>query len=116
MIDAIFGFSFSGGNIRPPFDTMIEQLITDSKSKLVLSVDVPSGWPIEEEKCQENLNALWQPSGLISLSAPKECSKFISSDCQHFLGGRFVPMELAKDFEIEGFMRDYKETDLITVI
>ena len=67
VIDAIFGFSFSGGNIRPPFDTMIEQLITDSKSKLVLSVDVPSGWPIEEEKCQDNLNDLWQPRGLISL-------------------------------------------------
>ena len=40
IVDAIFGFSFKG-NIRSPFDTVIETI--KSVSVPICSVDVPSG-------------------------------------------------------------------------
>lgn len=44
IVDAIFGYSFSGA-IRAPFDSIILQL---AKSKIpVISLDVPSGWDVE---------------------------------------------------------------------
>ena len=88
---------------------MIQRLIEDSQNKKVLSVDVPSGWEIDGSS--ENS---WQPTGLVSLSAPKECSKNISNTCLHYLGGRFIPDDLAEEFNIEWFMQQYKGSDLIT--
>eukprot|EP00612_Vaucheria_litorea_P004948 CAMPEP_0171461930 /NCGR_PEP_ID=MMETSP0945-20130129/6175_1 /TAXON_ID=109269 /ORGANISM="Vaucheria litorea, Strain CCMP2940" /LENGTH=161 /DNA_ID=CAMNT_0011988363 /DNA_START=100 /DNA_END=582 /DNA_ORIENTATION=+ len=41
IVDSIFGFSFKG-EIRPPFDTIIENMI--SSKVPIISVDVPSGW------------------------------------------------------------------------
>eukprot|EP01080_Neovahlkampfia_damariscottae_P002257 gene2257-2431_t len=61
ILDSIFGFSFKG-NVRPPFDEIIKQV---SKSNLpITSVDVPSGWNVEEgpkDGCIKN------PDGDISL-------------------------------------------------
>jgi hypothetical protein len=44
IVDAIFGFSFSGDAIRPPFDSAISFLETASCP--VVSIDVPSGWEV----------------------------------------------------------------------
>ena len=45
IIDAIFGFSFSG-EVREPFPAVIEALA--STSIPVLAVDAPSSWNIED--------------------------------------------------------------------
>ena len=40
-----------------------------------------------------------QPEFLISLTAPKKCAKLFTGKW-HFLGGRFVPPDLAKKYEL----------------
>ncbi len=40
-----------------------------------------------------------QPEFLISLTAPKQCAKHFHGKW-HFLGGRFVPPDLAKKYEL----------------
>jgi NAD(P)H-hydrate epimerase len=45
VLDAIFGFSFHG-DPRAPFDSVLEEL--KKTSKKVVSVDIPSGWTVEE--------------------------------------------------------------------
>lgn len=45
MLDAMFGFGFTG-NPRPPFDSIIGDLSHGSTP--VVSVDVPSGWSVSE--------------------------------------------------------------------
>ena len=55
LVDAIFGFSFSG-SIRAPFDKIITSV---NNSKLpVVAVDIPSGWNVEEGKENENYTKL----------------------------------------------------------
>ena len=83
VLDAIFGFSFKPP-VRAPFD---EALPLISRSGLpIVSVDVPSGWNVDEGKADER--AL-DPDVLISLTAPKEGVRKYKG--RHFLGGRFVP-------------------------
>ncbi|EIN12563.1 YjeF N-terminal domain-like protein [Punctularia strigosozonata HHB-11173 SS5] len=82
ILDAIFGFSFKGP-VRSPFDEVLK-LITESRLPIV-SVDVPSGWDVEEgNKARVGLN----PDVLVSLTAPKQGVKEFKG--RHFLGGRFV--------------------------
>eukprot|EP00741_Cyanophora_paradoxa_P012513 tig00020610_g12091.t1 len=46
VVDAIFGFSFMSGGVRPPFDAILAAL---ARTKLpVASIDVPSGWDLEK--------------------------------------------------------------------
>ena len=45
IVDAIFGFSFSGP-IRPPFDQIIADI--EKSQKPVICVDIPSGWDVEK--------------------------------------------------------------------
>lgn len=55
-----------------------------------------SGWDIEAgppESCAIN------PEFLISLTAPKKCAKLYKGQ-YHYLGGRFVPPDLAKKYEL----------------
>ncbi|MBA0837445.1 hypothetical protein Goarm_009605, partial [Gossypium armourianum] len=54
LVDAMFGFSFHGAP-RPPFDDLIKKLINlhyyeqaQRKSPVIVSVDIPSGWHVEE--------------------------------------------------------------------
>eukprot|EP00667_Euglena_gracilis_P020614 EG_transcript_22384 len=86
-VDAIFGFSFSG-TIRPPFDGIVRQL-TESPCPVV-SVDVPSGWPVDGPAPADGL----RPAMLVSLTAPKLCARDFHG--VHYVGGRFVPPEFAK--------------------
>ncbi|KAJ9085387.1 hypothetical protein DSO57_1014603 [Entomophthora muscae] len=105
LVDAIFGFSFSGP-IRPPFKEVIEWFF--KKDAPIVAVDVPSGWPIDSAPLLEKPTAgdtssesyHYEPDMLISLSAPKHCAQYFKGP--HYLGGRFIPKELAKKYRIDG--------------
>ena len=90
IVDAIFGFSFQG-EPREPFASIIDFLKKADK-QLVISVDVPSGWHVEE-------GGDWQPDVLISLTAPKLCAQKFTG--RHFIGGRFLPPALAEEYKIQ---------------
>ncbi|KAH9321547.1 hypothetical protein KI387_016186, partial [Taxus chinensis] len=102
IVDAIFGFSFRGMP-RPPFDAVIHKLVVatvstrkSSGTPFVVSVDIPSGWDVEEG----DINDIGlMPDMLVSLTAPKLCArKFTGS--HHFLGGRFVPPEVVRKYSL----------------
>ena len=83
VVDAIFGFSFSG-EVREPFPAVIRALET---TKLpVTSVDAPSSWNIESGPPQSGVGSTFNPAVLISLTAPKPLVKFFKG--RHFVGGR----------------------------
>ncbi|KAK3077914.1 hypothetical protein LTS18_008923, partial [Coniosporium uncinatum] len=70
IIDAIFGFSFSG-EVREPFPAVIAAL-RDAKGKVpVLAVDAPSSWNIETGPPDDGPGKGFMPDALISLTAPK---------------------------------------------
>lgn len=103
ILDAIFGFSFSGP-VRPPFD---EVLTLISKSKLpVVSVGIPSGWDVEQGPVQrevantdgKKVEEVLMPDVLISLTAPKAGVRGYKG--RHFLGGRFVPWSMQEKYEL----------------
>ena len=88
VVDAIFGFSFKPP-IRKPYDHVISQLGLTKKP--IISVDIPSGWNVEEGNNLE----LFTPAYLISLTLPKIGVKEFKGT--HYLGGRFVPKKFAKE-------------------
>ncbi|ESR47118.1 Pyridoxine/pyridoxamine 5'-phosphate oxidase 1 [Citrus sinensis] len=102
IVDAMFGFSFHG-TPRPPFDDLIKRLLclhgydqTHQKRPVIVSVDIPSGWHVEEGDIgDEGI----KPDMLVSLTAPKLCAKKFSGP-HHFLGGRFVPPVIADKYKL----------------
>lgn len=83
IIDAIFGFSFSG-EIREPFPAIIQAL---AETRIpVTSVDAPSSWNIESGKPNEGPGKGFEPTVLVSLTAPKPLVKGFGG--RHFVGGR----------------------------
>ncbi|KAF5740176.1 hypothetical protein HS088_TW11G00242 [Tripterygium wilfordii] len=102
LVDAIFGFSFHGAP-RPPFDDLLQRLVclhgsdqTRQKAPVIVSVDIPSGWHVEEgDVGGEGI----KPDMLVSLTAPKLCAKKFSGP-HHFLGGRFVPPFIADKYKL----------------
>ncbi|KAI8052595.1 YjeF N-terminal domain-containing protein [Gilbertella persicaria] len=94
ILDALFGFSFKG-EVRDPYKEIIQ--IFEKISKPIVSVDIPSGWDVEEGPTEF---VKFQPEIMISLTAPKPCIKHFKGKT-HFLGGRFVPPALAKKFDFE---------------
>jgi len=88
-IDALFGFSFHGPS-REPFTSIISTL---ASSRIpVFSVDIPSGWDVNEGDIH---GTKFVPDAVISLTAPKLCMKDYSG--VHYVGGRFVPPRLAAE-------------------
>lgn len=83
IVDAIFGFSFSG-EIREPFPAIIKALAETSIP--VTSVDAPSSWDIEDGPPKEGPGKDFIPSTLVSLTAPKPLVKYFGG--RHFVGGR----------------------------
>ncbi|ELU03422.1 hypothetical protein CAPTEDRAFT_89585, partial [Capitella teleta] len=77
---------------RPEFATIISKI--QESGLPVISIDVPSGWEVEKGN-PEGI----QPEMLISLTAPKLCAKQFFGK-HHYLGGRFVPPDLAKKYEL----------------
>ena len=96
VVDAIFGFSFSG-EVREPFLAIIEAL---ERTKIpVTSVDAPSSWNIENGPPDSGPGSKFQPETLISLTAAKPLVKFFKG--RHFIGGRFLPTSVAKKYDLE---------------
>ncbi|KAG6040817.1 hypothetical protein E4U41_006988 [Claviceps citrina] len=93
VVDAIFGFSFSG-EVREPFPAVIKALET---TKLpVTSVDAPSSWHIENGPPESGLGSSFMPAALVSLTAPKPLVKYFKG--RHFIGGRFVAPSMARKY------------------
>ena len=96
VVDAVFGFSFSG-EVREPFPGIIAALETTAVP--VLAVDAPSSWNVDDGPPAEGPGAKFRPQALISLTAPKPLVKFFEG--RHFVGGRFLPPELAEKFGLD---------------
>ncbi|KAJ1389367.1 YjeF N-terminal domain [Sesbania bispinosa] len=102
LVDAMFGFSFHGSP-RPPFDDLIQRLVSlhqynqsGQKRPVIVSVDIPSGWHVEEGDID---GTGIKPDMLVSLTAPKLCAKKFGGP-HHFLGGRFVPPAIAEKYKL----------------
>ncbi|XP_020211966.1 pyridoxine/pyridoxamine 5'-phosphate oxidase 1, chloroplastic isoform X2 [Cajanus cajan] len=102
LIDAMFGFSFHGSP-RPPFDDLIQRLVSlhshnqiGPKRSVIVSVDIPSGWHVEEGDVD---GSGIKPDMLVSLTAPKLGAKKFGGP-HHFLGGRFVPPAIAEKYKL----------------
>ncbi|XP_013184471.1 NAD(P)H-hydrate epimerase isoform X2 [Amyelois transitella] len=95
MVDALFGFSFKPpvrDELKPALDALIDGELP------VCSVDIPSGWHVESGPVSARS---LKPALLISLSAPKLCARpNILNDTKHFLGGRFLPPEIIKKYNL----------------
>lgn len=83
IVDAIFGFSFKG-EAREPFASIIKNMVEIQKKQKIpiIAVDVPSGWNVDEG---DIANTGMVPDVLVSLTAPKFCSKEFKG--RHFVGG-----------------------------
>ncbi|KAH0544628.1 hypothetical protein FGG08_001278 [Glutinoglossum americanum] len=106
VVDAIFGFSFSG-DVREPFPSVIEALKTTSLP--VTSVDAPSSWDIEEGPPKSGPGKDFHPTALVSLTAPKPLVKWFKG--RHFLGGRFLSPEIAGKYNLD--LPEYSGIDQI---
>ncbi|KAE9962936.1 hypothetical protein EG328_011918 [Venturia inaequalis] len=109
VVDAIFGFSFSG-EVREPFPKVIEALETTKVP--VLAVDAPSSWNIEGGPPKEGPGAKYQPGALISLTAPKPLVQFFKG--RHFLGGRFLSKAIAEKYDLD--LPEYQGLDQVVEI
>lgn len=110
IIDSLFGFSFKPP-IRSPFDEILKFLAENNgKVAPIVSVDIPSGWDVDEGPIDLNIN----PKVLVSLTAPKPCARFFNEpDKVHYLGGRFINDKIAKKYDLEALIKLYKNDDLI---
>ncbi|XAO27895.1 NAD(P)H-hydrate epimerase [Cryptococcus bacillisporus CA1280] len=107
ILDAIFGFSFQPP-LRKPFDQVLKAITGVFKKIPIVSVDIPSGWSVtdgpqplwteRDDKGGREMVETFEPEVLVSLTAPKEGVKGFKG--RHWLGGRFVPDELAKKHEL----------------
>ncbi|KAI1170879.1 YjeF N-terminal domain-containing protein [Nemania sp. FL0916] len=96
VVDAVFGFSFSG-EVREPFPAVIKAL--EETHLPVTSVDAPSSWNIEDGPPKSGLGANFNPAYLVSLTAPKPLVRHFKG--RHFIGGRFVSPGIAKKYDFE---------------
>ncbi|KAI1724681.1 NAD(P)H-hydrate epimerase [Ditylenchus destructor] len=96
IVDAIFGFSFKPP-IREPFGDILKAI---SKSPIpIISIDIPSGWDVEDGPSADESVPTMKPDALVSLTAPKLCAKHFQGRA-HFLGGRFVPPSLEGKYKL----------------
>jgi NAD(P)H-hydrate epimerase len=97
IVDAVFGFSFKG-EPREPFATALKQMqqAQNEEGVPVISVDVPSGWNVDEGDVGETG---FMPQVLVSLTTPKESAKGFLG--RHFVGGRFLPPRLAEKYNVQ---------------
>ncbi|KAH6624002.1 YjeF N-terminal domain-containing protein [Chaetomium sp. MPI-SDFR-AT-0129] len=109
IVDAIFGFSFSG-EVREPFPAVIQAM---SETKLtVTSVDAPSSWDIEDGPPKSGVGSNFHPSVLVSLTAPKPLVKHFRG--RHFVGGRYVTNLIARKYDFE--VPEYEGIDQVVEI
>ena len=97
-LDALFGFSFAGPPVRPPFAALLGLMEPGAgPPPAVVSVDVPSGWDVDAGPPSEHSGGGGgggtgglAPDLLVSLTAPKPCSVAFKGD-HHYLGLRGLP-------------------------
>ena len=112
VVDAIFGFSFSGP-LRAPFGDIIQAII-DSK-KPVTSVDVPSSWDVEKGPPDEGPGKGFMPMNLVSLTAMKPCARFfVGPGRRHWIGGRFVTREIRERYAL--YLPPYEGLDQVVEV
>ncbi|KAH3668714.1 hypothetical protein OGAPHI_002468 [Ogataea philodendri] len=100
IIDSLFGFSFKPP-IRSPFDSVIAQMLdAQNNGKHIVAVDIPSGWDVDAGPVSPEIKN-YQPDLLVSLTAPKPCTKLLSPHSSHYVGGRFIPQEFAQKWNID---------------
>jgi len=94
VVDAVFGFSF-----RPPVRQAYQPVLRALAETTVpvLSIDVPSGWHVEEGPTGEGPHLTSHT--LVSLTAPKLCARHFKGK-HHVLAGRFVPKQLSAKYEL----------------
>ncbi|EFX02002.1 ai-bp family protein [Grosmannia clavigera kw1407] len=96
VVDAIFGFSFSG-EVREPFRAVIKAL--EETDLPVTSVDAPSSWDIETGPPTSGVGCNFHPAVLVSLTAPKPLLNHFRG--RHFIGGRFVAPSIAQKYDFD---------------
>ena len=107
VIDAMFGFSFSG-EPRAPFDEILA-IIKDPANEPppTLSIDVPSGWDVDQG---DTTGSGLRPETLVSLTAPKLFAKHYKFK-NHFVGSRFLPPKLVAEYGLT--LPKYKNAEQI---
>ena len=108
VVDSLFGFSY-----RPPlraeFSSILSKLSTlDTKQHILVSVDIPSGWHVEEGPANDGQTPVIRPDCLVSLTAPKKCAVHFGGT-YHWLGGRFVPESLSTKYNLN--LPSYEATE-----
>lgn len=121
IVDAIFGFSFKPPNRNHDFANLLTQMDQMSKVSPLVSIDIPSGWHVEngcasidedQAGIESNLRIpALQPDCLISLTAPKLCAKHFKGR-YHFLGGRFCPKTIEEKYRLN--LPGYPSTEVVT--
>lgn len=116
VIDALFGFSFRGP-MREPFASVMAALVAElaASDELfpVVSVDVPSGWHVDDGDVH---GMGLQPSCLVALTAPKPCTAKLAASADLWLGGRFVPPAVSAAYNINAWIGLYSGTSQIARI
>lgn len=109
IVDSIFGFSYKPPNRNLDFARLLNLMHYESSSVPLVSIDIPSGWHVESgdvnvESDQAAVEPelrlpVLKPDCLISLTAPKLCSKAFKG-AHHYLGGRFVPDSIVEKYQL----------------
>jgi NAD(P)H-hydrate epimerase len=82
---------------------LIQALLLHQSTIPLVSIDVPSGWPVDgssESSSAVDAAKMLQPQLLISLTAPKECARRFTGP-HHILGGRFLSAPLLERFGLK---------------
>lgn len=99
IIDAFFGFSFKPP-VREPFGEVIELLKNlPTPAPTITSVDIPSGWSVDDGPNAADGETHFTPDVLVSLTCPKPASQYFKG--RHFVGGRFVDQKFADKWGFE---------------
>lgn len=102
IVDAFFGFSFKGPAIREPYRSILGAL-AGYRSIPHVSLDVPSGWLVDESVQPSSVSStsfFLQPECLISLTLPKLCAQGFTGKWHVLCGGHFVPKSLQQSLGI----------------
>ena len=94
VLDAVFGFSFRPP-LRAPFGDVLARM---SQHANVVAVDVPSGWDVDVGPPTDG-TILPHPAVLVSLMAPKLCSKAFTGR-EHYLGKVLMPPAVGAAHEL----------------
>jgi pyridoxal 5'-phosphate synthase / NAD(P)H-hydrate epimerase len=117
-VDAVFGFSYSGGQPRQPFADVLALLSPVARPPPVVAVDIPSGWHVENGD-EGGADALapgvpgLRPDVLVSLTGPKLSARLFRGE-RHYVGGRFVPPSLATKYGLR--LPPYRGSDQVALL